>query len=107
LSPEEELRARILGETSRIAWQELQKFFAAGNAVAVHPSLDLIEVAFHVSSDNTEQVEAWMKENQVGVVSDAQALEWLEANALMWAVVIKPWILVQPVMQDADAKRSH
>jgi hypothetical protein len=34
------------------------------------------------------------------VVSDAQALEWLEVNTLMWSVVIRPWVLVQPILQD-------
>ena len=34
--------------------------------------------------------------------SAAQAREWLEANALMWAVVVKPWVLVQPILKDPD-----
>ena len=38
-------RARINSETSKIAWQELQRFFAQGIAVAVAPQLDLVEVA--------------------------------------------------------------
>ena len=38
-----------------------------------------------------------MTGGQVAQVSDTQALEWLEADTLMWAVVVKPWILVQPI----------
>ena len=41
-----------------------------------------------------------MADKQVGPVTDAQAIEWLEANALMWSVVVRPWVLVQPIMQD-------
>ena len=37
---------------------------------------------------------------QVGPVTDRQALEWYEANALMWAVVIHPWVLVQPLVKE-------
>ena len=97
---EELERARINGETSKIAWRELQRFFAQGHAIAVTPSLDLVDVAYQLSADNKEQVEVWTKAGQVGPVSDAQALEWLEANALMWAVVVRPWVLVQPVLQN-------
>jgi len=40
-----------------------------------------------------------MADGVVGPVSDAHAVEWLEARALMWSVVVRPWVLVQPVLQ--------
>ena len=80
-------------ETSKIAWQELQRFFASGLAVFVDSELDLIEVAHQFSIDNKDQVATWMQNQQVGLVSDAQAVAWLEAD--VWAVVVKQWILVQ------------
>ena len=39
-------------ETSKIAWQELQRFFASGAAVFVAAELDLVEVAYQFSIDN-------------------------------------------------------
>jgi hypothetical protein len=91
-------RDKINAETSKIAWQELQRFFAQGHAVAVSPELDLVDVAYQMSFDNKAVLEGWMQAGQVGQVTDAQALEWLEANALMWSVVIRPWVLVQPAL---------
>lgn len=82
-------------ETSQIHWKELQRFFANGAAVFVAPDLDLVEVAYQFSIDNKDQVALWMQSNQVGLVSDQQALDWFEADAEVWAVVVKPWILVQ------------
>jgi hypothetical protein len=82
-------------ETSQIAWKELQRFFAAGTAVFVASDLDLVDVAYQFSVDNKDQVALWMQHNQVALVSDRQALDWLEADADVWAVVVKPWILVQ------------
>ncbi len=82
-------------ETSKIAWQELQRFFASGAAVFVAAELDLVEVAYQFSIDNKDQVAEWLQNQQVGLVTDAQALAWLEAEADVWAVVVKPWILVQ------------
>ena len=97
---EAEERARIHAETAKIAWQELQRFFAQGLAIGVEPELDLVDVACEMSYDNKDRIEAWMESGKVPQVSDAQAIEWLEANALMWCVVIRPWILVQPIQAD-------
>ena len=93
--PQEISRTKVNRETSRIAWQELQRFFASGAAVAVSPELDLVEVAFQFSRDNKEQVERWLLANKIGKVSDDQARIWLEADAMVWAVVVSPWVLVQ------------
>lgn len=88
-------RGKMNLETSRIAWKELQRFFASGVAVAVDGGLDLVEVAFQFSQDNKGQVERWLVERKVVRVSDVQAQTWLDADAEMWAVVVSPWVLVQ------------
>ena len=88
-------RTRVNQETSRIPWKELMRFFAAGTVIAVDAGLDLVEVACQISRDNKTQIEAWMSQGQVRKVSDDQAREWLEADAMLWATVVKPWILVQ------------
>lgn len=88
-------KEKVNMETSQIAWKELQRFFASGAAVFVAPDLDLVEVAYQFSTDNKDQVALWMQSNQLGLVSDQQAIDWLEADAAVWAVVVKPWILVQ------------
>ena len=85
-------------ETSTIPWKELQRFFASGSAVFVDSTLDLVEVAYQFSIDNKELVAQWLQSNQVALVSDQQALEWLEVDADVWAVVVKPWILVQSII---------
>ena len=88
-------RARMIQETARIAWKELQRFFASGVVIVVSPELDLVEVAFQISEDNAAQVAEWMTTGQIGKVSDAQAQEWYETDALVWAVVTSPYVLVQ------------
>lgn len=88
-------REKVNLETSQIAWKELQRFFAGGAAVFVASDLDLVEVAYQFSIDNKDQVALWMNSNQIGLVSDQQALNWFESDADVWAVVVKPWILVQ------------
>lgn len=82
-------------ETAQIAWTELQRFFASGVAVFVSAELDLVEVAHQFAADNKIQVEQWLQNQHIALVSDQQALQWLEDNAQVWAVVVKPWVLVQ------------
>lgn len=89
------LHARLNQETARIAWPELMPWFATGMVIAVSPDLDLIDVAMAVTRDDTTSVRNWMSSLQVAKVSDEQAREWLGQNVEVWAVVVKPWILVQ------------
>jgi hypothetical protein len=94
-----ELEQHINLETAQIRWHELQRFFASGNAIAVDSSLDLPHVAAQIVADNAAQIKAWMDSGLVDAVKDTQAQQWYEQDALVWAVVIKPWVLVQPINQ--------
>jgi hypothetical protein len=38
-----------------------------------------------------------MDAGQIARVSDAQALAWYESDADVWAVVVRPYVLVQAV----------
>lgn len=89
------LNAKLNQETARIPWSELMKWFASGAVVAVSPQLDLIEVAAAMSRDDTQAMQAWIAGQQVAKVSDQQAQNWLDLEVDVWAVVVKPWILVQ------------
>ncbi|MDO5639932.1 MAG: DUF2288 domain-containing protein [Neisseria sp.] len=83
-------------ETARIHWQELQPHFARGAAVYVSPELDLIAVAKMTADDDSATLGVLMQQGKFGVVSEAQARQFLADNQAMWAVVVAPWVLVQP-----------
>lgn len=89
------LHAKLNMETSQIAWQELLRYFAGGFVIVVDDTLDLVEVAARFSIDDKIAVEQWLNEGKLAKVSDAQAAAWLDADALLWAVVARPWVLVQ------------
>ncbi|MDH2916383.1 MAG: DUF2288 domain-containing protein [Gallionella sp.] len=93
-------RAQVNMETSQIGWRELQPYFARGATVAVKAELDLVEVAYQISRDNKAQVAQWLESGQIGRVTDEQALAWYEADALVWAVVARPYVLVQDKNRD-------
>lgn len=103
MKPEEqvdELRIRLNGETARIRWAELGRQFAAGRAIRVSRELDLVEVAAAVAEDDSARVHAWLAADGMAAVSDQEARTWLQRDARVWAVVVKPYVLVQEA--DAD-----
>lgn len=90
------VRARINSETAQIPWRDLQRFFAAGKVMLVAAELDLVDVAFAIQQDDIEQVKLWTELGHVVLVSDDLARSWIGDDASLWAVVVKPWVLVQP-----------
>jgi len=94
-SHQESSLTKLNRETSKIAWKELQRFFASGAALVVAEDLDLVEVALEVSRDNAARIREWMAAGKFGKVSDEQAAVWHGSDALLWAVVVSPWVLVQ------------
>lgn len=92
---QDELRAKLNLETSKIRWGDLQTYFARGHVVRVSPELDLLAVAAELTADNKAQFEQWMSTDQVGEVTPDTARDWYEQDAELWAVVVAPWVLVQ------------
>ena len=69
---------------------------ARGDLLAVAAQLDLVAVAAAMMEDNSERIKGWMDAGQLQVASDAQAADWAERQPdTLWAVVIRPWVLVQ------------
>lgn len=87
--------ASLLGQTAQIPWRELQRFFAAGRVLVVADSLDLVEVASSIASDDRAAVESLLDEADLRKVDDDRARLWIETDATLWCVVVRPWVLVQ------------
>ena len=97
LKPEKdaELRDKVNRETARLPWSELLKHFAQGNVVWVADELDLVEVAVRIAHDDKASIAAWMDAGQLAKVSDQQCLDRIASEAILWASVVSPFILVQ------------
>ena len=91
----EALRARLNGETGRIAWSELERHFARGRLVTVAPERDLVEIAARFAEDDRDTVAEWLQQGTLVRTTDSQASRWAETDASLWSVVVPPWILVQ------------
>jgi hypothetical protein len=100
---DELLRAKLNAETGKLVWKELERHFARGVVIAVAAELDLVDVAFSISRDDKAAVEAWMSRGLIRRASTEDALDWHERQAMFWAVVAAPWVLIQEIAAPLDA----
>ena len=87
---DEVLYAKINLETAQIPWKELERFFAAGRIISVDDSVDMIQVATLMANDDAKAISDMLENKQI-----ERAQIWSETDASLWAVVVRPWILVQ------------
>lgn len=91
------LTTKLNLETATAPWRELQTFFAQGLVLNISTELDLLTVGEQFAADNKVLFEEWLSTGKVAQVSDEQAKAWVDTDASVWALVIKPWILVQSI----------
>jgi len=97
----QDLKEKLLLETGKIEWQELQKHFAHGVVVVIDAKLDLVQVATYFAEDDSARIEEWTKTGQIARAMDEDARRWNDNNSKFWAVVAAPWVLVQEITAEA------
>lgn len=89
------LYAKLLGETAKIDWQDLERFFAQGKLLSVARDLDLVSVAEAIASDDKACVSAWLSAGLVERMQAQTAAAYAARKPELWAVVVSPWVCVQ------------
>ncbi|WP_233862851.1 DUF2288 domain-containing protein [Paraburkholderia adhaesiva] len=89
------LYAKLLGETAKIDWPDLERFFAQGKLLWVARDLDLVSVAEAISNDETQRVTQWLSAGLVERMQATTAADCAARNPELWAVVVSPWVCVQ------------
>lgn len=98
----ESAKQELLSQTAKISWEELQRYFAAGSVIYVEPELDLIDVGIALIQDNKIAFSAWTNAKRVYPATDEQAQSWIEKPTILWASVVTPWVLVQPLKKENE-----
>ncbi|WP_053979580.1 DUF2288 domain-containing protein [Marinagarivorans algicola] len=93
----ENAKQELLRQTAKISWAELQRYFAAGKVIYVEASLDLIDVGVALIQDDKAAFNTWTNNQLIYPVNDEQAQVWSANAATLWASVVSPWVLVQPL----------
>jgi hypothetical protein len=89
------LYTKLLAETAKIGWSELERFFARGVLLRVARDLDLVSVAEAVANDDTTQVAQWLSAGLVERLQAETAADFAARDPDLWAVVVSPWVCVQ------------
>jgi len=103
LQSDEELRAHLHGETSKLPWTELETHFARGVLFKVAKGTDILDVAIVMSRDDKDTLKEWLDNKTIIGVEIEDAKKWHETSASLWSVVVAPFILVQEIEQKLDS----
>lgn len=91
----EDVRERIRKESGMISWSELARHFARGVVLTVDVSLDLVDVAICLSTDDKGTLQQWLNDCSVSRANDDHARDWVAREPDFLCVVTAPWVLVQ------------
>ena len=96
----EEIKAKLNLETGKLAWSELEPFFAKGIVICVDKKQDLIEAAALLAEDQALKITELLENKKIKKPGNEQARSWHQNRQILRAVVVAPWILIQ----EADAE---
>lgn len=83
--------------TGEVEWEYLKKPYQTGAVLYVDPTLDLAEVGRAFSEDNTASVLAWKSKGGIIQPGPAHAQYWESEQARFLALVVTPFVLIQPL----------
>lgn len=93
-SPEEKLE-KYSGE---VDWAYLRPHFDAGNLIYVDPCLDLKTAGLAFAEDDQNAVHKWLKAGDLVKPCDLHAKHWAQTKAQFRAMIVRPFILAQPLV---------
>ncbi len=83
--------------TGEVGWPYLKTHFDNGALLYVDPGLSLTEVGEAFSRDDADRVKAWRGSGDIITPSEPHAAYWEESGATFRALVVSPFVLIQPV----------
>ncbi len=82
--------------TGEVDWAYLKPHYRNGALVWVDPAISITEVGHAFSIDDAERVLAWRKSGDIVTPSEPHAAHWEERQARFIALVVSPFVLIQP-----------
>jgi len=90
-------REKLEKYTGEVGWAHLKPHYENGALLWIDPSLDLAAVGGAFSADEQEKVDGWLKSGDLVKPSVPHARYWEESGARFRALVVSPFVLIQPV----------
>lgn len=82
--------------TGEVDWAYLKPHYKNNALVWVDPALSITEVGHAFSIDDADRVLAWRRSGDIITPSEPHAAHWEETDARFLALVVSPFVLIQP-----------
>jgi len=82
--------------TGIVDWEYLKPHFKSGALIYVDPSLSITKVGKALSTDDTQKIQSWLKTGNLVKPSELHARWWQENKESFTALVVSPFVLMQP-----------
>ena len=77
-------------------WSCLRAHLGRGGLILVADSLDLVDTAVRVASDDTAHIEEWIHTGKIGKPSETQIQAWNEdIQKKFTMLIVSPYVLIQ------------
>ncbi|MDF1861024.1 MAG: DUF2288 family protein [Verrucomicrobiales bacterium] len=108
-SSEETMRYGMLGDDEattaeklekymgEVDWAYLEPHYKNGAILWLDPSLSITEVGEALTNDDTTRVAEWKNRGDLVTPSAPHAFYWEETRATFRALVVSPFVLIQPI----------
>ena len=83
--------------TGVVDWEYLKPHFDSGALIYVDPTLSITEVGQALADDDQEKTTTWLKSGDIVKPSALHAKWWQDNPQEFTALVVSPFVLMQPV----------
>ena len=82
--------------TGDVTWEYLKPHYESGALLYLDPSQDITTVGKALADDDKPTIESLLKSGDLLKPSEPHATYWAESNPTFTALVVSPFVLVQP-----------
>ncbi len=83
--------------TGEVDWSYLRPHHETGALLWIDPALSIVEVGRAIAEDDTETVVRWRRSGDLVKPSAPHVAHWEETGARFLALVVSPFVLIQPL----------
>lgn len=83
--------------TGEVDWAYLRPHHERGALLWIDPALEITEVGRAIAEDNASQVRQWRERGDLVKPSEPHATYWESSGARFLALVVSPFVLIQPL----------
>ena len=80
-----------------VNWNYIRPHFLAGNVIYVDSEMEIQKVGKAFSLDHKSQVKNWLRSGEILVPSEPHGKHWEKEKPDFLALIVTPFILIQPV----------